>query len=48
MKYGYDTLEIVDRFYYLENMPSLYGGVTDAVSERIRCAWKKSGKLIRS
>ena len=50
-KGGEDDLEKVDKFCYLSDMISCYGGASEAVSARIGSAWKKlrelSGVLLR-
>ena len=37
---GEDVLEEVEKFYYLADMISCYGGASEAVSARISSAWK--------
>ena len=44
-KSGEDVLEDVEKFCYLGDMPSLYGGATEAVSARIGNTWKKFKEL---
>ena len=50
-KKGEDVLEEVDKFYYLGDMISCYGGASEAVKARICSAWKNfrelSGVLVR-
>lgn len=40
-KCGSDQLKVVDKFCYLGDMLSSYGGIAEAVSGRIGSAWKK-------
>ena len=40
-KRGEDVLEGVEKFYYLGDMISCYGGASEAVSARIGSVWKK-------
>ena len=40
-----DVLEEVEKFCYLGDMVSCYGGASEAVSARIGSVWKKFGKL---
>ena len=40
-----DVLEEMEKFCYLGDMISCYGGVSEAVSARIGSAWKKSREL---
>ena len=44
-KRGEDVLEEVEKFCYLGDMISCYGGVSEAVSARIGSAWKKFREL---
>ena len=50
-KKGEDVLEEVEKFSYLSDVISCYGGASEAVSARIGSAWKKfrelSGVLVR-
>ena len=39
-KRGEDVLEEVEKFFYLVDMISCYGGASEAVSARIDSAWK--------
>ena len=41
-----DVLEKVEKFCYLEDMISCYGGAPEAVSARIDSAWKKFRELV--
>lgn len=41
LKHEDDTLKVVDRFFYLVDMQSLNGGLTDAVTARTGSTWKK-------
>ena len=44
-KRGEDVLEEVEKFCYLGDMISCYGGASEAVSARIGSAWKKFVEL---
>ena len=44
-KRGKDVLEEVEKFCYLGDMISCYGGASEAVSARIGSAWKKFVEL---
>ena len=44
-KRGKDILEKVEKFCYLGNMISYYGGASEAVSARIGSAWNKFREL---
>ena len=44
-KGGEDVLEEVEKFCYLDDMISCYGGASVAKSERIGSAWKKFREL---
>ena len=44
-KRGEDVLEEVEKFCYLGDMISCYGGASEAVSARIGSAWKKFREL---
>ena len=44
-KTGEDVLEEVEKFCYLGDMVSCFGGTFEAVSGRIRSAWKKFREL---
>ena len=50
-KRGEDVLEELEKYCYLGDMISCYGGASQAVSARIRSGWKKfrelSGALVR-
>ena len=45
-KRGEYVLEDVEKFYYLSDMISCYGGASEAVSARIGSAWKKLRELM--
>ena len=40
-----DNIEVVDRFSYLSDVPSLEGGAQETVTSRIRSAWKKFSEI---
>ena len=44
-KTGEDVLEGVEKFCYLGDMISCFGGASEAVSSRIGSAWKNFRKL---
>ena len=44
-KTGEDVLEEVEKFCYLDDMISCFGGASEAVSSRIGSAWKKFREL---
>ena len=44
-KRGEDVLEEVEKFCYLGDLISCYGGASEAVSARIGSAWKKFREL---
>ena len=44
-KRGEDVLEKVEKFCYLGDMISCYGGASEAVSARVGSAWKKFREL---
>ena len=44
-KGGEDVLEEVEKFCYLDDMISCYGGASEAVSARIGSVWKKVREL---
>ena len=44
-KRGKEVLEEVEKFYYLDDLVSCYGGASEIVSAKIGIAWKKFRKL---
>ena len=44
-KRGKEVLEEVEKFYYLDDLISCYGGASETVSAKTGIAWKKFRKL---